>query len=80
MRVESADDVANDAGRLFERGFRVELQQAHRVQDTPVDGLQSVAGIGQCPLRDGREGIGEITLGQRFIEGFFENLSAIRRD
>ena len=46
----------------------IEPQQPHGVQDAAVDGLQPVAGVGQRPVHDGRERIGEIALLERLLE------------
>ena len=53
VRVELADDVADDAGAFLEGGARIELQEPHGMEDAAVDGLEAVAGVGQCPAHDG---------------------------
>ena len=77
MRVILTDHIADHTGRFLERGFRIQLQLAHGVKQAPVNRFQTVARIGQRPLGDGRKRIGEIALGQRFIEGFFDDMTAI---
>ena len=68
MRMELADDVADDARAFLERGAGVEPQQPHRVEEAAVNRLQSVARIGQRAMHDGGQRIGEIALFQRFAQ------------
>ena len=68
MRVELADDVADDAGAFLVGGPGIEPQEAHGVQDAPMDRLQAVASVRQRPMHDGRERIGEVALLERVLE------------
>src|SRR5262249_12932725 len=67
--MELADDVADDAGAFLVGGAGIDPKEPHRIEDAPVDGLEAVAGIRQRPVHDRREGIGEIALLQRLLEG-----------
>jgi hypothetical protein len=66
--VEGAHDIADYLGALLERGAGIEAQDVHAVEDAAVDGLQAVARVGQGPIHDGREGVGEIALLQRLAQ------------
>ncbi len=68
VRMEVAHHVADDLGRLLERGAGVEAEQAHAVEDAPVHRLEPVARIGQRPVHDGRERIGEVALLERLAQ------------
>ena len=72
MRMERAHHVADDFRAFLEGGARIETQNMHAVEDAPVHRLQPVAGVGQGPPHDGREGIGEVALFERVaqIDGF----------
>ena len=74
VRVELADHVADDAGRLFGRGRRVQPKLAHREQQPAMHRLQPVAHVGQRTRHDGGEGVAEIPLaerlGQRLLQDF----------
>ncbi len=65
MRMELTDDVADDAGAFLEGRVRPDAHLAHGMDDTPMHGLQAIAHIGQGPVHDGRERIGEVTLLER---------------
>ena len=69
MRVILADHIAHHPRRFLERIARVELQLPHRPEQAAVDRLQPVAQIGQRARGDRGQGIDEIALGQRGIEG-----------
>ncbi len=69
--MEFADDIAHHAGAFLERGARIEPQQAHRIEETPVHRLEAVARIGQRAVHDGGERIVEIALLQRVAQGDF---------
>jgi len=62
MGVELAHHVADDAGAFLVALARIEPQNAHGVDDAPMDGLQAIAHIGQRPPHDRRQRIGEVTL------------------
>ncbi len=68
MRMEFADDVADDARAFLERGAGVEPQQPHGIEQTAVDRLQTVARIGKRAMHDGRQRIVEIALLQCLAE------------
>ena len=70
MGMEGAHHVADNLGGFLERRIRVQPQQPHAVQDAAMHRLQTVAHIGKRALGDGRQGKGEITLGQRLAEIF----------
>ena len=68
MRVETADHVTDDLGRLAIGAVGIEAQQTHHMQDAAMHGLQTVAGIGQRTLGDGRKRIAEVPLLQRLAQ------------
>ena len=68
VRMETADDVSDDLRRFLVGLVGVEPEQAHGVQNAPMDRLQAVACIGERPLRDGRQRIGEIALLERLAQ------------
>ena len=68
VRVVAADDVADDPGALLEPGCRVQTQLAHRVEQAAMHRLQPVARIGERAANDGRDGVGQIALGDRIAE------------
>ena len=68
MGVELTDHVADDAGGFLVALARIELEQAHGVDDAAVHGLETVARIGQRPLGDGGQGIGEVPLLKGLLE------------
>ena len=68
MRMEFADDVADDARAFLERGAGVEPQQPHGVEETAVNRFQPIARIGERAMHDGRQRIVEIPLLQRLAE------------
>jgi len=45
VRMVLAHAIADDAGRLLVGAVPVESQSLHRVQDAPVDGLETVADV-----------------------------------
>ena len=66
--MEIAHHVADDLGRLLERGAGIEPQKLHAIEDAPVHRLQPVARIGERAVHDGGERIGEVALFQRFLQ------------
>ena len=54
--------------------FGVEFERLHREKQAAVDGLHAVAHIGQRAVHDGGKGVGEVTLGQGFAQGFVEDV------
>ena len=66
--MEFADHVADDLGAFLEAAVGIEPQLPHRVEDAPVHRLQPVAHIGQRPVHDGRERVGEIALLERVAQ------------
>ena len=77
VRVVLADHVADHPGRLLGRGLRIEPQQAHGVEQSPVHRLEAVAHVRQGALGDGRQGIGEIAPRQRLAQRFIEDAAAV---
>ncbi len=77
MGMEPADNVADHAGAFLEGGVGRQLEKPHGVEKTAVNRLQTVARIGQGPLGDGGERIGEIARGERVIEALIEDTAAI---
>ena len=53
VRMEFADHIAHDPRAFLEGGTGIEAQLLHRVQQSPVNRLEAVAGVGQGPPRDG---------------------------
>ena len=68
MRMELADDVADDARAFLECRAGVEAQQLHRVQEPPVNRLEAVARIRQRPAGNGGERVLQIALFQRVAQ------------
>ena len=70
--MERAHHVADDFCTFLEGGAGVETQDAHAIKNAPVNRLQAVAGIRQCPTHDRRKRIGEIALFERLaqIDGY----------
>src|ERR1019366_2871633 len=60
MRMVLAHDFANDAGALARRAIRLQPHLLHSKKYAAVDGLQSVADIGQRAADDHRHGVVEI--------------------
>ena len=75
VRMEIAHHVADDLGRLLERGAGIEAQQLHPVQDAAMHRLQPVARIGQRAVHDGGQRVGEIALLQRLAQRDFLHLA-----
>ena len=68
VRVVVAHHLADDLGALLVAAGGVEPQLAHGIEDAPVHRLQAVAHVGQRPVHDGGERIGEVALLQRVLE------------
>ena len=68
MRMELAHHVADDLCRFLERRAGIEAEQPHAVEDAAVDRLQPVADVGQRPVHDGRQRVGEIALLERLAQ------------
>jgi hypothetical protein len=68
MGMEIAHDVADDLGRFFELGARIEAEKPHPIEDTPMDGFQAVPRVRKRAVHDGRERISEITLFKRLAQ------------
>ncbi len=68
MGVELADHIANHTRALLEPLARVEAQLAHGMQDAPMHGLEPITRIGQRPVHDGGQSIGEVALFQRGLQ------------
>jgi hypothetical protein len=66
VRMELADDVADDARTLLERRPGVETQQLHGVQQPSMNRLEPVACIRERAAGDGGERVLQIALFQRF--------------
>ncbi len=79
MRVELAHHVADDAGAFGVTLVGVEAQQPHGVHDAAMDRLQPVAHVGQGPVHDGRQGIGQVALFKRLLQiDRFDVVAAVR--
>ena len=52
MRVKFSDDVADGARGFLVLGAGRKAQFAHRVDDAPLHGLESVADVRQCAIED----------------------------
>ena len=66
--VVVAHGVADDLGALEKAALGRQAQLAHGVDDAPVNRLQPVAHVGQRPVHDGRQRIGQIALFQRHLQ------------
>ena len=80
VRMEFADDIADDAGTFLERGTRVKAQLLHGVKQPPVDRLQSIARIRQRPVHDRRKRVSEIALLQRIAQHDLVDFGRLRRN
>ena len=54
--------------RFLEAGAGIEPQLPHDIEEPAVDRLQAVAHIGQRPVHDGGQRIGEIALFERIAQ------------
>ena len=79
VRVIAAHDLADDLGAFARRRLRVQPHLVHRVHDTPVHGLETVAHIREGAIGDGRQRIGQIATRQRFAHRLIDDASAFRR-
>ena len=68
VRMEFADDVADDAGAFLEGRAGVETQQLHGVQQPSMNRLESVARVRERAAGDGGERVLQIALFQRFAQ------------
>ena len=68
VRMKLADDIADDASAFLECRAGVETQQLHRVQEPPVNRLETVACIRQRPAGNGGERVLQIALFQRVAQ------------
>ena len=68
--MEVPHDVAGDLGGFAERPCRAQLQLAHGEQDSAVDGLQPVAGVGQGAVHDRGKRVLQVPLLDRFLKRF----------
>ena len=80
VRMVFADDVADHARRLLERLAGIEPQLPHGEQQPPVHRLEPVARVGQRPVHDGGERVGEIALFQRFAQRDRLHVGRLRRN
>src|SRR5437879_5627243 len=64
MRMELADDVADDAGAFLVTGSGIEAELVHRMEDAAMHRLQPIAHIGQRARHDRRHGVGQIALAE----------------
>jgi hypothetical protein len=69
--MEFADDVADHARAFLECGAGIEPQLAHGVNEPPMHRLEAVARIGQRPVHDGGQRIGEVALLERIAQRDF---------
>ena len=60
MRMVLAHDFADDAGAFARSFIRLQPHLRHRVKNSAVDGLQSVADVGEGAADDHRHGVVEI--------------------
>ena len=68
VRVVVAHRLADDLGALAVAAGRVEAQLAHGIENAPMHGLEAVAHVGQRPVHDGGERVGQVALFQRILE------------
>ena len=68
VRVVVAHRLADDLGALAVAARRVEPQLAHGIENAPMHGLEAVAHVGQRPVHDGGERVGQVALFQRILE------------
>jgi hypothetical protein len=68
MRVIVTHHVAHHFGALARLGIGIEVLLPHRVKDSPLDGLEAVTHVGQCPRRDYAERVVEIPGLSHFVK------------
>ena len=73
VRVILADNVAHHARRFLVGAGGIELQLAHRPQQTAVDGLEAVAQVRERARGNRRQRIDEVALAQRAVEWGIDN-------
>ena len=79
MRVELADDVADDAGAFLVARGGIKAQLLHRMQDSAMHRLEPVAHIGERARHDCRQRIGQVTLAERVGKIDVADLAGKRR-
>ena len=67
VRVVLTDDVPDDTGGFFVFRARREVEFVHGVKDAPVDRLEAVAHVRQCPSDDDAHGVVEVAALQRLF-------------
>ena len=77
--MERAHHIADDLGGFLERRGRIEIEQAHAVEDAPMHRLQAVTGVRQGTTGDRRERISEIALLERVAQHDLVNFGRLGR-
>ncbi len=78
VRVILAQDVTDDGGGFLVGPLGGKPQLVHRVQDTSLGGLQTVARVGQCALHDHAHRIVDERLSQLFFQEALDDALAAR--
>lgn len=68
MRVIFTDHVADDTGRLLIRPIPIVVELVHRKQNSPVHGLEAIAGIGEGATDNHAHGVIEVTASHFLFE------------
>ena len=68
VRMVVTHRLADDLRALAIAAFGIEAELPHGIKNAPVDRLQPVAHVGQRPVHDGGERIGEIAFLERVLE------------
>ncbi len=79
MRVVATHDLTHDLGALARRCLRVQPHLVHGVHDPPVHRLEAVPHVGQGPVGDRRQGIGQIALRQRLAHRLVDDAATFGR-
>jgi hypothetical protein len=75
--VVAAHHLADHLGALARGALGVQAHLAHGVEHAALDGLEAVAHVGQRPVGDHGERIGEIAARQRFRERLVDDPVAV---
>ena len=78
VRMEIAHHVADDFRRLLEGRAWIEPQEPHAVENAAVHRFEPIARVGQRPVHDGRQRIGEVALLERLAQRDFGNPARFR--
>jgi hypothetical protein len=70
MGMELTENVAHDSSALLVRTIVPQAHFTHGVKYPPVNGLESVPDVGQCPAHDDRHGVIQVGLFYFVLDGY----------